>query len=1266
MLKYTPFPYPIPIIMRLKSLKLSGFKSFANPTTFTFKHDITAIVGPNGCGKSNVIDAIRWVLGETSAKQLRGGAMSDVIFAGVEGRAGKSLASVELTFEHTQDESTGIRHALNLYHELTLRRQVTKEGKSDYYINGQKVRRRDVVDVFLGTGLGARSYAVIEQGMIGRIVDSSPMQLREFIEEAAGVSRYQARRAETEKQLNETKDNLARLNDLQGELKKQHKTLIRQAESAKKYQALNDELFELNKNDLLKRIFEAWQYLETKKQDKDKSAQILHELEQAVGKAKKELDVYSAKLAEANWLKDDARDNYHNARMKEQTAEHNYYSLNQEIASCEDKIARLTELKAQSEASIVENQQSIDEIDKELGQISPDVTEGALKLTALQDELTQAQGAFNTAKQQVSKLTQKKNDLENTHKLATSQKNRLLTSHERVTKKYQELINKHENKEQNHDKEQDEIKSLTSHIVTLNLAIDKLSDDDGRQVFDEKSRQVKALQDELSALEKRHASMMGEYDTLHKLVHKPKHAPSADDDGTDDDTDNSGTDTKSCVDGIALPQLDSLKDSIKLTCDGEKYADVLDKFLGFWLDARVLDGKRDFSLLPLINHLPTAMDGGKHSHDDKKDKKKDGKKAKHKGETSGLSAHERLPSMVLYTAPNFRQSSDKLIPLTALIKSPTLALWQGVYLLDVDTQTLDEKGFDKLVTAWADELAQGVLILTKTGWIIGSFGVVHLSALGQGGQGQGVLSERAEHAKRLDELEEKLGQIESELDDKQRSLKAMMSELDVLRVAQEERHAKHSELTHSLHESKAKLVKLEHQISQDKLIWENFNSQKISLSDELSELDGELRLMDDEIGRSMTALDEHLPVLQVTQNTLNVLSVSVDELSGKLKQMTQDRQELTLKQTTLTQNKAHATRLLELSHENVAKADAETKELIAQSVAMSERLPVLEDAFKQAKAETAELKVQSEEHEAVAKTLVIMQGRLQENLTDAHAKFAAAQASIANAHADVAVGESRLADLGEQMLGMNEQFNLPSTLADFRASTPVFADNSSRIEQIKADIEKLGAVNLAAAAELAELEERVSPLDEQVADITDSMKKLQDAIRAIDDKTKQLFLGMLKAVNDEMNALFAKVFGGGQASLTLIDDESLPKADKWRAGLVLMAQPKGKKNSRLAVLSGGEKTLTALSLIFAIFKQHPAPFCVLDEVDAPLDDANVGRFTSLIHELSDSVQFVFISHNKLAMQAAHELKGITMPTAGISSLVTVNLEEAEKYLEPRE
>lgn len=317
--------------MRLKSLKLAGFKSFANPTTFTFKHDITAIVGPNGCGKSNVIDAIRWVLGETSAKQLRGGAMSDVIFAGVEGRAAKSLASVELTFEHTQDETTGIRHALNLYHELTLRRQINKEGKSDYFINGSRVRRRDVIDVFLGTGLGSRSYAVIEQGMIGRIVDSSPLELREFIEEAAGVSRYQARRAETQKQLDHTKENLERLFDVQSELQKQQKTLTRQAQSAKKYQALHDEMTILYKQDVLKRLFEAWQFLQNKKSIQEQTSKQLMVIEDQIHDTKRTLQDVLDNLAQSQWLKDDTKDKYHQACMNEQSAQHALFQLEQSL-----------------------------------------------------------------------------------------------------------------------------------------------------------------------------------------------------------------------------------------------------------------------------------------------------------------------------------------------------------------------------------------------------------------------------------------------------------------------------------------------------------------------------------------------------------------------------------------------------------------------------------------------------------------------------------------------------------------------------------------------------------------------------------------------------------------------------------------------------------------------------------------------------------------------------------------------------------------------
>ncbi|OAV31200.1 Chromosome partition protein smc [Moraxella catarrhalis] len=414
--------------MRLKSLKLAGFKSFANPTTFTFRHDITAIVGPNGCGKSNVIDAIRWVLGETSAKQLRGGAMSDVIFAGVEGRAAKSLASVELIFEHTQDETHGIRHELNLYQELSLRRQVTKEGKSDYFINGQRVRRRDVVDVFLGTGLGARSYAVIEQGMIGRIVESSPMQLREFIEEGAGVSRYQARRAETEKKLGETQDNLKRLSDLQGELKKQHKTLIRQAQSAKQYQALNDELKTLQKEELIRRLFEAWHYHEQKKIEQGKSGEVLAKLDAKANQVRRELDLLSARVAEAQWLKDDAKDNYHNAQMAEQTAQHNFYTVNSQITQNDEKIARLQAQHQEALTKINQAQDELLQINQSLDVITPKAEAMTHEITHAKQAQSEVQLTWQSHRDELSSLMQEKNNLENLKKLAQSQRQRLKTA----------------------------------------------------------------------------------------------------------------------------------------------------------------------------------------------------------------------------------------------------------------------------------------------------------------------------------------------------------------------------------------------------------------------------------------------------------------------------------------------------------------------------------------------------------------------------------------------------------------------------------------------------------------------------------------------------------------------------------------------------------------------------------------------------------------------------------------------------------------------
>lgn len=1200
-------------VMRLKSLKLAGFKSFANPTTFTFKHDITAIVGPNGCGKSNVIDAIRWVLGETSAKQLRGGAMSDVIFAGVEGRAGKSLASVELTFEHTQDETTGIRHALNLYHELTLRRQVTKDGKSDYFINGQRVRRRDVVDVFLGTGLGARSYAVIEQGMIGRIVESSPMQLREFIEEGAGVSRYQARREETEKKLAEARDNLERLSDLQGELKKQQRTLMRQAESAKKYQELNAELEKMHKEDLLKRLFEAWQYHETKTQEHTAANEGLSALETAVNKAKAELDKLSARVAEGQWLKDDAKDKYHNAQMAEQTAQHNFYTVNQELGQADEKIARLTAAQKQAGEDEAHATAELAKLTSTLSLLEPELSAAANELKTAQDKLSEHEKHWQGARSEVQNLQNQKNSLENAQKLAESQKQRVLNLREKWIAKHNALMTS-EQPAADDGKTEEALKVLDGQIATLKVKIDGLQDNhEAKSAFDERAKALQLLTSEQTAREKRHASLSSEYDILHKMVYaKPN--PQA-------------QNTNASTDKAALAHLPLLKDGLRLTSAGEKVAGALDALLGFWLDARVGVPDEKSSVQAQFAAVLGTPD-------------------------------KDAPTAVLaQTKPFATPTQTGLLAVNTLI-TPALAAFERCYV-DVDTAN---KTPDEIAEQYAGVIGDGGVIFTQTGWLVGAFGALHTSKFGR--TSENFLAQKAEHTKRLAVLEDELTALEDEMEDKARAIKDLTAQQEAQKIALEEQAAQLTAATASLHKAEQERTALTAKAQTEAIKRENFAKTKAALDEEKTEIQQELKQLDSELTATQEKLAAELPRYEQAQKSLETLSLRIDELNAAAKRASETHQALQLQHGTLSQNKAHTERLLALANKNAAQANDDIIAVKKAQEQLTAKLPALETAFKDAKALTAAAKIASEEHEAAAKALQLMQVKLQENLTQAHADFAKAQAETAQISADTAVGQSRLQDLSDEVAKLDESFHLDAWLVDVRAKPPKFKDNSARIDAIKAEITKLGAVNLAAAAELAELEERVSPMDAQITDITASMTKLQDAIRAIDEKTKSLFLTALDAVNAELNALFSKVFGGGQASLTLMEDETLAKADRWRAGLVLMAQPKGKKNSRLAVLSGGEKTLTALSLIFAIFKQHPAPFCVLDEVDAPLDDANVGRFTSLIHELADSVQFIFISHNKLAMQIADELKGITMPTAGISSLVTVNLEEAEKYLEP--
>lgn len=410
--------------MRLKSLKLAGFKSFANSTTFTFSHGITAIVGPNGCGKSNVIDAIRWVLGETSAKQLRGGAMSDVIFAGTQDKAAKSVASVELTFEHTQDEQTGIRHEFNLYQELSVRRQVNLEGRSDYFINGTRCRRRDVIDVFLGTGLGARSYAVIEQGMIGRIVDSNPLQLREFIEEAAGVSRYQARRAETQKKLEKTKENLARLYDMQSELERQQKTLAKQANSAQRYNELTETLADIQQQLAIQQLYQAKHTQQQHKVEHERSATAVTTLQADYEILKAKQDKLTAQINQEQWLKDDTQSEHYQQQLSYQQAEYQLNDGQAQLTQIKQQLASLDEQREQVVAEI--DNLKIEQIEQQtaLEKLRPQLAELTAKRDAHKHNEQPLQQAWHEAQNQLSRLQDSERTLEQQEAINTQAQKR--------------------------------------------------------------------------------------------------------------------------------------------------------------------------------------------------------------------------------------------------------------------------------------------------------------------------------------------------------------------------------------------------------------------------------------------------------------------------------------------------------------------------------------------------------------------------------------------------------------------------------------------------------------------------------------------------------------------------------------------------------------------------------------------------------------------------------------------------------------------------
>lgn len=1276
--------------MRLKSLKLAGFKSFANSTTFTFRHGITAIVGPNGCGKSNVIDAIRWVLGESSAKQLRGGAMSDVIFAGTQDKAAKSVASVELTFEHTQDEQTGIRHEFNLYQELSVRRQVNLEGRSDYFINGTRCRRRDVIDVFLGTGLGARSYAVIEQGMIGRIVDSNPLQLREFIEEAAGVSRYQARREETQKKLEKTKDNLARLYDMQSEMERQQKTLSKQAASAQRYHELNATLADIKQQLAIQQLYQAKHTQQQHKVEHERSVMQVVALQTNYEQLKAKQDKLTTQINQEQWLKDDAQSAHYEQQLGYQQAEHQLNDNQAQITQIEQQLANVLQQQAQASAEIDTLQAQAVEQQHELTLLRPQLTDINAKRDAHKRNEQPLQKAWYDAQNQLTRLQEKSRTLEQQQALNTQSQQRLQLSQDKWARRqqsWQTLWGQLQSSSliSNVNDAQTLDKSSSTQIAALNNQLQQImrQQDSVAERLEELQPQALILQQnlsnqqrELADNEKRHAQLAGEYDTLHQILH-PKPSKNVDHNAITHNEKSTAT-----SDHQPLP-ITTLREQIELSAQGQQYAQLLDSLLALWLDSHVLleDNDSTNTIFEFAAYLPELLTYQQQSNAKKNE-------IRH---SLWLPHAQNVTEKNLFNINLPKEFANKVLPLATLIAKPNVALWQQCYLYIGETDHSVEKVSQELSDIMK-VLPPSALLLTAEGWLINSNGTINLSKLAGAKDNQEnsqFLTQRLTQRARLQVLEDLLEALEIQNQTQQKNIKKNQRDYDSLRISLEETRAQAEQLTHDKYSYQQQLSTQQAAHERLQADEQRLNAEKVLLEQEQQELAQEQQLLDSENQQIQVDKDVLTPQLTEAQNQCQQLQLARNERSRARQADDEAWQTLQLTVQQGEMRVEHNTSSLARATEQYNKSVQSEQALRISLERYQQQLPDLQLALQHAQAARDEQQRSLTERETVLTTLKQKNSQQQIELDTLQTALQAEQSKLASHATDLALSEQKLQDASDhthnaladyyrvshehKVSGQLSQqaISVSSILTDFitherRVRPDKIAELKTEQTKLEQQLGKIGAVNLAAVAELDEVNTRLAPLAQQTADIAASMETLKAAIASIDETTKTLFMQTLDAVNIEMAHLFAKVFGGGHASLTLnVDDmpSHTPKSEQWRAGLTLMAQPKGKRNSRLAVLSGGEKTLTALSLIFAIFKQHPAPFCVLDEVDAPLDDANVARFTSLIHELANDLQFIFISHNKLAMQIADELKGITMPSAGVSALVSVSLEEAVQYIE---
>ncbi|WP_350979269.1 chromosome segregation protein SMC [Shewanella sp. AC34-MNA-CIBAN-0136] len=1137
--------------MRLKQIKLAGFKSFVDPTKIPFDNALSAIIGPNGCGKSNVIDAVRWVLGESSAKHLRGDSMTDVIFNGSSARKPISVAGVELVFENIQGRLTG-QYAS--YQEISVKRQVNRDSESSYFLNGQKCRRKDITDLFMGTGLGPRSYAIIEQGTISRLIESKPQELRVFIEEAAGISRYKERRRETENRIRHTRENLERLNDIRVELGAQLDKLSQQAKAALQYRELKNSERELHSQLLVMRYQQLLQ--QTDRLDAETAEGELKS--EALAKTAQQGDTsviqLKQQLAELSDAEHKLVEQYYQAGNTMTKLEQQLAHQQQQDSQLQQQIQVLQQQIKQADDNIVSMTDTHQQLVAQLDTHQPAYEQASIVLEQIDEQVFAIEEACDDQQQQVTQYA----ETLATHKM------QLALSQSTLSHQQQSLVQN----EQYLAQLQTELAVLAQqnnqqqlHNSTAELA-------NVEQQLNDKQLQYSQL--ELSLLEQQQAvtEASDAYQTLKQTV----------------------TRHHSRLQFIDELLADHTQD------DGQQLWQVIEVVPG-WEKAvdKVLQG---LSQLPVLGL----------------------------GQTSSLSV----------SPPTVGFEPQHQVTYPALTTPVNLTPWlQHV----VWASSLSE----------AKELLPTLLpeqyIATQEGYLIGNGFVLNHT---QAGQSAIVLSqERTSLSQQLIELEQQ--QLLSQQSLTSLTQRAATTQVEQnqcqqachqLQIEQTKLHSLVTSLTQQAVEKRDKqqqcsqsIAKLEQQMGDKQMHVDALEEQVLTQEDTLLQAMNRYDVVQQAWQTSQAKLRETKVTRTDAVNSVKQLQAQVQQHATQQALSEQKLKQQHEKQTELVSQLTQLQQMLLDNQQQQGQHDL--SQLSTQLAQALEQQQALQQQLQQNRSQQAELQTSLDR-------LVLMQKQQLVVLQDLTQKI-----STLKLRREGLKGQAN----GQLQLLQEQQIQLQQVIADIpeHASVDVW---SQQLEKVKQNIIRLGAINLAAIEEFESQRERKAYLDSQDDDLNKGLAILEDAIRKIDKETRSRFKATFETVNHDLGLLFPKVFGGGRAYLALTGDDLL------ETGVTIMAQPPGKKNSTIHLLSGGEKALTALSLVFAIFRLNPAPFCMLDEVDAPLDDANVERFCRLLKEMSQSVQFIYISHNKITMEMADQLIGVTMHEPGVSRIVAVDIEAA--------